>query len=357
MSSKEASAPPPAAAAAAVASATAKQPDATSSEADFLLFGSRPSHLFDDMRITLDTLLTEEVASLPLLPRTLSPSQRQQQHQQQSDDGDGAEKPQTGEQKLIAKLRKAYKKNLDLAEAYCSRNIFTIQYYNKTKRRKILESVRGEDDNEDGSNNNKKEGGQDNNDAAKKKAFSPLPAITFEPPTGEIPSADEMNGKNKEILQTRQQIQHDKQRRVQLSRQLERLTKAAQQLKELRGALDKALDTKKRTSGGEGSTLAMKELQESVAKAVEGHEELKVWNSRAEEVIQLMDQIKDEREEGGGLLGSSRNNNTDGSLKRVALRDEDERERKRMLTEMGGGETASHGTKEEVASLLSKIRS
>jgi len=341
-SKEEASSAPPVA-------ATAAKPDA--SEADFLLFGSRPSHLFDDMRITLDTLLTEEVASLPLLPRTLTPSQRQQQQ--------SGEKPLTGEQKLIAELRKAYKKKLDLAEAYCSRNIFTIQFYNKTKRRKIMERVLGEDDNDDGSSNNEDGGPDSANNDKKKRAFSPLPAITFERPSGEIPSADEMNGKNKEILQARQQIQHDKQRRVQLSRQLDRLTKAAQQLKELRGALDKALESKKASGGAEGgsskTTLAMKELQESVAKAVEGHEELKVWNARAEEVIQLMDQIKDEREEGGGLLGGSQNAN--GSSKRVTSREEDERERKRMLTEMGGGETATHGTKEEIASLLNKIRS
>jgi len=341
-SKEEASSAPPVA-------ASAAKPDA--SEADFLLFGSRPSHLFDDMRITLDTLLTEEVASLPLLPRTLTPSQRQQQH--------SGEKPLTGEQKLIAELRKAYKKKLDLAEAYCSRNIFTIQFYNKTKRRKIMERVLGEDDNDDGSSNNEDGGKDSDSNDKKKKAFSPLPAITFERPSGEIPSADEMNGKNKEILQARQQIQHDKQRRVQLSRQLDRLTKAAQQLKELRGALDKALESKKASGGTEGGSsntaLAMKELQESVAKAVEGHEELKVWNARAEEVIQLMDQIKDEREEGGELLGGSQNAN--GSSKRVTSREEDERERKRMLTEMGGGEAATHGTKEEIASLLNKIRS
>lgn len=346
MSSKEeasSSAPP---AAAAASSASAAKPDA--SEADYLLFGSRPSHLFDDMRITLDTLLTEEVASLPLLPRTLSSSQRQLQQQ-------SGEKPLTGEQKLIAELRKAYKKKLDLAEAYCQRNIFTIQFYNKTKRRKILERVLEGNDKDAGPGDNNS--GQDNDDNEKQKSFAALPAINFEQPSGEIPSAEEMNGKNKEILQARQQIQHDKQRRVQLSRQLDRLTKAAQQLKELRGALEKALETKKANGGAErdsSNTLVMKELQESVTKAVEGHEELKVWNARAEEVIQLMDQIKEEREEGGGLLGKT---NTNDSSKRVASREEDERERKRMLTEMGAGKPASHGTKEEIASLLNKIRS
>ena len=30
---------------------------------DYLMFGARPSHLFDDIAITIDSLLTEEVAS------------------------------------------------------------------------------------------------------------------------------------------------------------------------------------------------------------------------------------------------------------------------------------------------------
>jgi hypothetical protein len=40
----------------------------------------------------------------------------------------------------------------------------------------------------------------------------------------------------------------------------------------------------------------------------------------------------------------------------VATREEDERERKLMLSEMGD-ETAALGKKEEIASLLNKIRS
>lgn len=122
---------------------------ATSASVDFLIFGARPSHLFDDIAITIDSLLTEEVANLPLLPRKLTEQElRQQQQQQQEGEGQRSMKPQTGEEKLIAKLRKAYKKNLDLAEAYCSRNIFTLQYFSKTKRRKILENYLAQDNSE-----------------------------------------------------------------------------------------------------------------------------------------------------------------------------------------------------------------
>ena len=109
---------------------------------DYLMFGARPSHLFDDIAITIDSLLTEEIASLPLLPRTLTDEELRQASSSSSGD-----KPLTGEQKLIAKLRKAYKKNLDLAETYCSRNVFTVQYYSKTKRRKILENFLNSEEN------------------------------------------------------------------------------------------------------------------------------------------------------------------------------------------------------------------
>ena len=53
------------------------------------MFGA-PSHLFDDIAITIDSLLTEDVASLPLLPRTLTDEELRQAS---SSSGD---KPQTG---------------------------------------------------------------------------------------------------------------------------------------------------------------------------------------------------------------------------------------------------------------------
>ena len=81
------------------------------------------------------------------------------------DEKDEVEVPtiQTGEEKLLLRLRSAYKKNLDLAEVYCQRNIFTIRNYPKTKRRKILERYLMNDDDEGESTNNKtKRGGADN---------------------------------------------------------------------------------------------------------------------------------------------------------------------------------------------------
>ncbi|KAL7541908.1 hypothetical protein ACHAXR_011356 [Thalassiosira sp. AJA248-18] len=312
---------------------------ATTPSEDFLIFGGRPSHLFDGIAITIDSLLTEEVASLPLLPRTLTEQEQQQQE-------GGGQSPQTGEEKLIAKLRKAYKKNIDLAESYCSRNIFTVQRYPKTKRRKILESYLAQVNDNDGSTA-EKDSGKRNSEQA-----TPLPTTTFAPPDGDLPSPDQIKGMDNEILNARQRLQQEKQRRIELKRQLERLNKASQTLTGVQEALTKGLHGK-RKGDGEGNDASMQKLQESVTFAMEGHKELKGWNARAEEVIYILDKIKVEREEGDKSTTVRAAGGNNG--KKVVGREEDERERKRMLEEVGGG-AGSHGTKEQVASLLGKLR-
>ena len=340
-----------------------KSTTTTSGSEDFLIFGARPSNLFDDIAITIDSLLTEEVATLPLLPRTLTDAE-QRQHQTDGSDN-GGQKPQTGEQKLIGKLRKAYKKNIDLAEAYCSRNIFTVQSFSKTKRRKILETYMGEEDSTitDGERNNDGTSEKDtaNND---NEHVQQMPESTFKAPEGELPSPEQIMGMDKEILETRQRLQHEKQKRIQLKRQLGRLNKASQTLIGVQEALKQGLNSSKITGGEGGATsmISTDKLKESVTSAMEGHEELKVWNSRAEEVIEILDKIKVERDEenannkpGGGKPSATAGDN--GS-KKVGGREADERDRKRMLEEMGIATSGagSHGTKEQVDSLLNKLR-
>ena len=316
--------------AAATSTTTKTTDDKQSSQSeDYLMFGSHPSHLFDDIAITIDSLLTEEVASLPLLPRTLT-DQELRQHQESSNAANN-DKPLTGEEKLIAKLRKAYKKNLDLAETYCSRNIFTVQYYSKTKRRKILESYLDEVD-DDGKE--KKDGAP----STTSTTTETVPASTFtQPPPTVKPTNEQFMNIDKEILISRQRIQQEKQKRIQLKRQLGRLKKASETLLSVQEALQS------------GELKNESNLKESISSALEGHEELKVWNARAEEVIQILDKIKVEREEGKNGKVSA------GSKVGVAGREDDERERKRMLEDSGdtGG---TMGTKEQVDTLLKKLR-
>jgi len=300
----------------------------SSQSEDYLMFGAHPSHLFDDIAITIDSLLTEEVASLPLLPRTLT-DQELRQHQGSSNNANN-DKPLTGEEKLIAKLRKAYKKNLDLAETYCSRNIFTVQYYSKTKRRKILESYINEED--DGKEKSSK-------DAPSTTTTDTLPTSTFtQPPPTVKPTNEQFMNIDKEILISRQRIQQEKQKRIQLKRQLVRLKKASETLLGVQEVLQN------------GELKDESKLKESISSALEGHEELKVWNARAEEVIQILDKIKVEREEGKNGKVSA------GSKAGVAGREDDERERKRMLEDIGGDSGGTMGTKEQVDTLLKKLR-
>ena len=330
---------------------------------DFLMFGARPSHLFDDIAITIDSLLTEEIASLPLLPRTLTDEELRQASSSSSGD-----KPLTGEQKLIAKLRKAYKKNLDLAETYCSRNVFTVQYYSKTKRRKILENFLHSEENNNGEDEEGQKINSSEQTAHQQQQHTTLPsnsAIFAAPIEGEIPTREQISDKDKEILIARQRIQHEKQRRIELKRQLERLNRASQTLLGVHEALKKGIDASSDGSGageeeGTVSSVSMDKLKETISTAMEGHEELKVWNARAEEVIQILDKIKVEREMGNNGKGKSSSSSAPaGGNKRAGVtgREDDERERKRMLEEVGGTEGSTRlGTKEQVESLLKKLR-
>ena len=154
-----------------------------------------------------------------------------------------------------------------------------------------------------------------------------------------MPTPEQIIGMDKEILVARHRIQQEKQRRIQLKRQLERLNKASQTLIRVQDALQK------------GELQDDNKLKESVSNAMEGHDELKVWNSRAEEVIQILDKIKMEREE----VGNNDTSGKAGGKSAVAGREQDERERKRMIEEIGG-QANSLGTKEQVDNLLKKLR-
>lgn len=349
------------AAAAAISSSRSDGSGANDSE-DVLIFGARSSHLFDNIAIAIDSLLTEEVATLPLLPRKLTEQEmRQHQQQQNNNDSENASKkkkpPQTGEQKLIAHLRKAYKKNIDAAETYCNRNIFTVQHHSKTKRRQILEQY-FDTEKEDQQPPSVDASTTATNTTATMTSFTPLPNDM------EIPTPDHIMNMDKEILETRQRIQHAKQRRIQQSRQLGKLDKANQLLVGVLEALqlivkmDDSTSTGKSANNDEDIAVLMQSLKQSVLNAMEGHEELKIWNVRAEEVLQLLDKIKIDRDEmwGNGSnhpSGSTTSRgNSSGATKAIAEREEDERRRKITLQEMG----ASHGTREQVASLLSKLR-
>jgi hypothetical protein len=60
--------------------------------------------------------------------------------------------PSTGEERLLSRLRRVNKKDLNIAEVYCARNILTMGQYPKTKHHMILERYLGHEENEDRSN-------------------------------------------------------------------------------------------------------------------------------------------------------------------------------------------------------------
>jgi hypothetical protein len=291
--------------------------DATKSNQseDTLIFGSAPSRLFDEIAIRIDNLLTEEISTLPLLPR------------KKNDDS-----KKSGEEILLGDLRKAYSKNLDILENYCARNVFSIRSFNKTKRRKVLDQFL---------NGGEDEGDKDVGEAS--AAASSVPQSKFDPPAKneEMPTAQQIMAMDEEILLARHRLHTEKQRRAKLLRQIESLKGVMRSLSLLQDAL----------KGQDGKDFD--DLQEKIEKAREGHQEIKAWNGKAEEVIQMLDRIKHERDGGAA-------NREEMKLSAIS-RDADEKDRRRVWEEMNGGEAGrevvgSQGTGEEIASLLKKLR-
>ena len=288
---------------------------ATAADEDFLIFGARGPNLFDNIALSVDSLLVEEISSLPLLPRTLSADERQR-----------TPHARTGEEKLVAKLRSAYSKNLDLAETYCSRNIFTVSFFPKTKRRKVLDKILT-----DGPGDNPKRA-----ESCAGQAPAPgehQPEAKYPTPTGRLPSPDELLEMDKTILETRQSLQQQKKLQQQMKRRLHILSEASETLTDVKRAVQ---------SGGNGEDpVSIESVRESVTKALKGHEDLKAWNLRAEGVIELLDQIKADREKERAAESA-----TVGDHNKVTRREVDERSRKQMLGE----------TQDSMTNLLQKLR-
>lgn len=329
-------------------SSTTVTPSLTSE--DYLIFGNAPSQLFDSISITLDNLLTKEVGSLPLLPKTPSDA---------TSSGGNGKKAQTyqltGEEKLLLKLRTTYKKNFDLVEAYCARNIFTINYFSKTKRRKIMERFLATND---------RSADESNDDGC--NAIHSLPNTKFASPPSDalLPSPQQIIDMDRDILLARQQLHLEKQRRVKLDRQLEKVTKSCSSLRDVEAALEKGLRANDGSRGLDDVSRKMEEIVKSVKIAMEGHEELKTLNVKAIEVIHLLNKIKHEREEGNNFAIANDTNEGEKDIKskgrgvkrtRVAMREEDEQRRKQVWADVGNENSRREGSN-DVKSLLKKLR-
>lgn len=88
---------------------------------DTILFGSRNTVVSDEFCDCIDQALVEGVASLPLMD---------------SAEEDGTD--ETRSEKMLKKLRKAYLRNVDLAEIYAGRNIFSISNRTPFFRQRVV---------------------------------------------------------------------------------------------------------------------------------------------------------------------------------------------------------------------------
>lgn len=130
----------------------------SSKESD-VLFGSLPSDLFFKINTIVNDAIQEGVSSLPFLPtssktvefsfKTLqdylddsdnkpTDQQNSSAHKSNAFDENDDDNNEGGDSKLLKLLRQAYLKNIDRAELYALRNIFTIQDLTKSKRLAVI---------------------------------------------------------------------------------------------------------------------------------------------------------------------------------------------------------------------------
>eukprot|EP00956_Cyclotella_meneghiniana_P011605 scaffold16316_cov24-Cyclotella_meneghiniana.AAC.1 len=277
-------------------------------------------------------------------------------------------------------LRKVYKKNLDVVEAYCRRNVFTLSSFDKNKRRKVLDRyfmmTDGHDDQrldeeDDGSNNNNDDQQQQQQHYSK-----------YKPPSKDettLPTPNQIIQMDTEILKSRHCLQEEKIRGHALSTQISRLEGVLHSLDLVRTALCHNGDDDDENKD-EFSVLANK-----LQNAIDGHTEIKGWNEKAETVIRLLDKIKAERERGvdGTVAGGTTSSGSAAAAAAAVCgdnqattltvcRDKDEKERRRVWEEMNGEQVPSSssaaggsgsqqqpqgvGSSQEIATLLKKLR-
>eukprot|EP00956_Cyclotella_meneghiniana_P027348 scaffold61109_cov22-Cyclotella_meneghiniana.AAC.1 len=338
---------------------------------DTLLFGTTPSSLFDTISTRIDEQLTAEVSQLPLLPK--KKSCHDNNHNNNSNMIESS-----GEEILMRSLRKVYKKNLDVVEAYCRRNVFTLSSFDKTKRRKVLdryfmmtdghEKLDSADNNDGSSNNNDEQQQQQQQQRSK-----------YKPPSKHetsLPTPNQIIQMDTEILKSRHCLQEEKIRGHALSTQISRLEKALHSLSLVRTAL--CHNSNDDDENKDDFSVLANKLQN----AIDGHTEIKGWNEKAETVIRLLDKIKAERVERNvhGTVARRSTSNTGGvcgdnqATTLTVCRDKDEKERRRVWEEMNGEKVVSSssaaggsgsqqqqqpqgvGSSQEIATLLKKLR-
>lgn len=322
----------------------------------------------DEIAAGIDERLTREVSQLPLLPKNKN-------NRDNNDDGS------SGEETLMRELRSVYKKNLDVVEAYCRRNVFTLSSFDKTKRRKVLDAFLTDDCQAANNNDDEQQQQQHPNSSIQQQNYDP-------PDKNEaLPTPQQIVSMDREILEARHRLREEKRRGHALSAQISRLNRALSSLSTVHTALgggDRD-DTTNDDTNNTTTTDDFNVLAAEIQNAIDGHEEIKGWNDKAERVICLLDKIKAERGGGsdGGVAGAGSGGSAGRSSSAVGggmttnatmtvCRNKDEKERRRVWEEMngevsssaggtggsGGGSQHRHGagSSREIATLLKKLR-
>ena len=294
---------------------------------DTILFGSRNVVIADEFADLVEAALVQGVASLPLM---------------NEDDGgigvgnDQEEQEESRSDKMLKKLRKVYYRNVDLAEIYAGRNIFSLRNRTRLFRERVVKAFLAKQDETE--NNSGKTGKDETATKAERKNANsiletkhPFPASKQDIPTQEMQAAleRELTDLHAKLREARKQ-------------KLERL----RHCKDIEQEVEFADETSK--------TLEKNSNLENVPKNVqamqEGKVELERLQSKGKNLIEKMDNEKRER-----MNDENENNNNNlpdvvPKKAKIMTMEEDYMERRNVLGPIQGNDLS------KVKSLLKSNR-
>ena len=277
--------------------------------------------MFDTIHDQIEHVMNEGITTLPYLPTTTTTTTTNQ----------------GGKEALLQIIQTSYRTNMDLAELYALRNIFTIpSHYTKLQRQQILKHYWNQlntntttttttTDSTDISNTNIKE-------------TIPQPLMMMIPPPknnvlvdlpksmDEIPSQNDLNVLDQEILELQSKLQNTKERQMKNKMKLQTIQEASKKAMTTYTRLQQIVTMTNNTNTTSTSD-GFEQVQESINTAILGQEALKDLCVKGTQLNQQMDDIQTQRDE---KISNHENDtiNLETAMKHIAKEVEEVQKRK-----------------------------
>ena len=288
-----------------------------------ILFGSKPSRLFDAISEKIDAALRDGVATLPFLEPDGAPSSGGRASlggARMSLGGGGGGRASLGsnattpppDEKLLSIIRNTYGANLDLAEAYAGRNVFALPVGTGPKRREEIvtayltaasggtAAIMAGTGKENASNPNDDAIDTTNNTAT--TTTTNKPAYQIPPNKEAVPTSAQAASLDEETAQLRRRLRAARRMRSDLRSIVKDMGQTHAVAVTAKRTIDESCIGGGGVDGGNDDDGAMK-IRSSVAAAVAGREDLAALTASGKDLLTKLDEEKEARRTNGNSNG------------------------------------------------------